>query len=75
MPITDERIKEIIGEHDCKPNRTGIYFYTSFMQIVLENENVSLWVWDNVYDDDARKKAFKGAGDLIQATIGGTEDE
>lgn len=69
MPITENRIRELTAEHDNNPDRNNRTFYVAYMRIVLENEGVSLAVWDNEYTDTMRSKAFKKAKDAVQRAV------
>lgn len=65
--ITQERIRELITEHDERPNPQlgGLNSYATIMKIVLENEGIDLATWDHDRSKAERDAAFERAYALI----------
>lgn len=67
LPLTNERILELIDGYDAIPNeqRTALDYYVVYQRIVCLNEGVNLHQWDERYSGDLVKEAYKRADQRI----------
>lgn len=70
--ITIDRIKQLIEKHDKHPvlELGGLNFYSIYMQIVFEYNNIRDYQeWDYYYSREERKEIFREINKLIARAL------